>query len=88
MLSGPECTDWHFREWRIGSDGPINTGHFLERRRPATMTMLSLGEIHSQERLELPEGAISIKDARDRLSKTLMENVLQATGLNTTTGRL
>src|SRR5262245_36121248 len=24
-----QCSDWHFREWRIGPTGEIHKGHFL-----------------------------------------------------------
>src|SRR5688500_2493305 len=25
-----KCSDWHFREWRVGFEGPVHKGHFLE----------------------------------------------------------
>jgi hypothetical protein len=38
-----ECFDWHFREWRIGPDGPVNKGWFLDQRKPATISRFLLG---------------------------------------------
>jgi hypothetical protein len=35
-----ECWDWHFRQWRIGPDGSIYEGHFLEQRSRATLGLL------------------------------------------------
>jgi hypothetical protein len=32
-----ECWDWHFREWRVGPDGPVHQGHFLEQPLKATL---------------------------------------------------
>jgi Resolvase, N terminal domain len=40
-----ECWDWHFKEWRLGLDGPIHAGRFLEQRRPATLSLLMLAEL-------------------------------------------
>ena len=39
-----KCLDWHFKEWRVGPDGPVHAGHFLEERRPATLSLLSFVE--------------------------------------------
>src|SRR5262249_18960130 len=41
-----QCLDWHFREWGSGLDGPVRAGHFLEQRRPATLTLLLRTESH------------------------------------------
>jgi hypothetical protein len=37
-----ECWDWHFREWRVGPDGPVHQGHFLERRLKPTLALLEM----------------------------------------------
>lgn len=33
---------WSFREWRVGPDGPVNQGHFLEQRSNATLVRLQM----------------------------------------------
>src|SRR5262245_22120899 len=81
-----ECWNWHFKEWRVGVDGPVHAGHFLERRRPATLSGLSSAECYDSAHGLLPSGAISVKDAKAKLSATLGDNAFQATGISTDTG--
>jgi hypothetical protein len=81
-----ECWDWHFREWRNGPDGPVHAGHFLKQRRPATLSSLLFAEHHDSARALLPDGTISINDAKAKLWEALGENSLQATGISTDTG--
>jgi hypothetical protein len=75
------CHDWHFRKWRIGFDGPIFEGHFLEPRSPATLIRLSLEHLFSaaEDRNERP--ILRFAEARQMLWKALQENSLQATGV-------
>ncbi len=77
-----ECWDWHFREWRIGPDGPVHAGHFLEQREPATYSRLSLAGRHDEVHSLVPENWIAVADAKARLWKALGENVMQATGID------
>jgi hypothetical protein len=81
-----ECWDWQLREWRNGSDGPVYAGHFLEQRRPATLSLLSFVERHDSSQGLLPAGAISINDAKAKLWEALSEHALEATGISTDTG--
>jgi hypothetical protein len=81
-----ECWDWNFREWRDGADGPVYAGHFLEQRRPATLSSLFFAEHHDSAQGLLPHGTISITDAKAKLWKALDENSFQATGVSTETG--
>src|SRR5262245_20915646 len=72
-----ECLDWHFKKWRVGFDGPAHAGHFLERRRPATLSWLSSAERYDSVRRTLPNGAISIKEAKAKLWAALGDNEFQ-----------
>jgi hypothetical protein len=81
-----ECWDWNFREWRDGPDGPVYAGHFLEQRRPATLSSLLFAELHDSAQGLLPHGTISINDAKAKLWEALGENSFQATGVSTDTG--
>ena len=81
-----KCLDWHFKEWRVGPDGPVHAGHFLEERRPATLSLLSFVERYDSSHGLLPSGAISIDDAKVKLWDALSENAFQATGISTDTG--
>jgi hypothetical protein len=81
-----ECWDWNFRQWRDGPDGPTHAGHFLEQRRPATMSSLLIAEHHDSVRGLLPHGTISINDAKGKLWEALSEHALEATGISTDTG--
>jgi hypothetical protein len=55
-----ECWDWHFREWRNGPDGPVHAGHFLERRRPTTLSMFLFAELHDSAQGLLPCGPLTL----------------------------
>lgn len=78
-----ECADWHYREWRLGFDGPFHAGHFLERRKPATLRNLVISEIYDSAHGATSAGSTCVRDAKAKLWKALGENVLQATGINT-----
>jgi hypothetical protein len=82
-----ECWNWNFREWRDGPDGPVYAGHFLEQRRPATLSSLLFAERYDSAQGLLPLGAISINDAKTKLWEALSEHALQATGTSTDTGQ-
>jgi hypothetical protein len=78
-----ECRDWNCREWRDGPDGPVYAGHFLEQRRPATLSSLLFAERHDSAQGLLPH---AINDAKAKLWEALGENSCQATGVSTETG--
>ncbi|MFN8831657.1 MAG: hypothetical protein ACK5W0_17565 [Labrys sp. (in: a-proteobacteria)] len=75
-----ECRDWHFRDWRVGLDGPIHSGYFLETRRPATLMTLRLIEAMSRQRDESP-GKMTVADAIGALMTALQEGQITASGL-------
>jgi hypothetical protein len=75
------CHDWHFRKWRIGFDGPIFEGHFLEPRSPATLSRLSLEDHFSAVEDSDERPILSFAKATQTLWKALQENVLHATGI-------
>jgi hypothetical protein len=77
-----ECSDWHFRRWRI-DDGPIHEGHFLEPRKAATLSQLALWEIDRSVHGMIPVAAVSVQNAKAKLWKALGENAMRATGINT-----
>ena len=80
-----ECSDWHFREWRIGPTGDVHKGHFLEPRQPATVSRLAISESRRRAHGTLPSDAISIRDALTKLRAALSGNATQATGLKSDT---
>ena len=80
-----ECWDWNFRECRDGPDGAVYAGHFLEQRRPATLSSLLFAEQHDSAQGLVPHGTISISDAKAKLWEALGENSFQATGVSTET---
>lgn len=75
------CHDWHFRKWRIGFDGSIFEGHFLEPRSSATLSRLCLEDHLSdaEDRYERP--ILRFAEARQMLWRALQENILHATGV-------
>jgi hypothetical protein len=81
-----ECWDWHFRKWRVGFDGPVHAGYFLEQRRPATLTMIAFFENYDRASGIWPADAIGIRDAKAQLWKALGEAAVRATGIDRHTG--
>jgi hypothetical protein len=57
----------------------------LKNKRHATLSELRLSEIYRQQHGALPEGAISIDDARGKLRTALSAAATQATGISTST---
>ena len=81
------CWDWHFRKWRIGFDGPIHEGHFLEQRHTATLARLRLAAIFQEDSDRLPTVKISVKEAiENALWVALREGLIEAVGTNVVTG--
>jgi hypothetical protein len=80
-----EQTVWLFERWRVGFDGPVHEGFMLKNKRHATLSELRLSEIYRQQHGALPEGAISIDDARGKLRTALSAAATQATGISTST---
>jgi hypothetical protein len=79
------CVEWHFREWRVGADGPVQTGHILEQRRPATISSLYFAEKRNWGNGSSAAGTISIDEARAQLWAALGESEVQAAGIGTDT---
>ena len=77
-----ECWDWHFREWRVGPDGPIHQGHFLEQRIKATLVLLKMAGMWPGQ-----GGLMSVAEAIDTLWLVLRSGGLEATGIDEDTGR-
>jgi hypothetical protein len=78
-----ECSDWHFRKWRIGFDGPVHEGYFLEPWKAATLSQLALSESYRLVRGKTPAAAFCVQDAKAKLWKALGGDALHATGINT-----
>jgi hypothetical protein len=76
-----DCWCWNFHRWRIGWDGPVHEGHFLEQREPATFLRLGIAGRYDEVHQLVPEGWINIDVARAKLWAALGENLLQATGI-------
>lgn len=74
------CWDWHFKKWRLGPDGPIHEGWFLEQRAPATLIVLALAEGYQSSHESRPKGPMDVEVARVALWDALEEGLLRATG--------
>src|SRR5262245_50318812 len=81
-----ESWEWRFREWRVGPDGPVYAGHFLEQKKPATLSFLLFDEKYESAKASLPSGAISINEAKSKLWDALANHFFEATGISTETG--
>jgi hypothetical protein len=82
-----ECWDWHYRKWRIGIDGPVHEGHFLEQRTTATLVLLGLAAIFDRASGGGPALKMTVDEARETaLLAALREGLIEAIGINVATG--
>ena len=81
-----ECWDWHFSRWRLGVDGSIHEGYFLEQRSLATLARLELAGIFDQESGNVPASKLTIREAKKALWVSLREGLIEATGINVVSG--
>ena len=72
---------WTFREWRVGPDGPVYQGHFLEGRPNATLVRLHMVDA-KRDHTDL----MSVADAIDVLWLALRSGYLDASGIDEDTG--
>jgi hypothetical protein len=77
-----ECWDWHFREWRVGTDGHVHRGHFLEQRSNATLVRLQMVDA-KRDQADL----VSVAEAIDVLWLAFRDGSLEVTGIDEDTGR-
>src|SRR3954447_19239039 len=56
-----KCWDWHFKRWRLGPDGPVHEGWFLEQRAPATLIVLALAEGYQSSEETRPKGSMDVE---------------------------
>ena len=77
-----ECHYWHFREWRVGPDGPVYQGHFLEQRSNATLVRLQMVDAKRDQ-----ADPMSVAQAIDALWLALRRASLEVTGIDEDTGQ-
>ncbi|MGH9553226.1 MAG: hypothetical protein ACRD3W_27850, partial [Terriglobales bacterium] len=77
-----EFSVWRYQEWRVGPDGPIHQGHFLEKRPEATLALLKMAEVWPGQ-----IGLMSIAEAIDAPWFALRSGRLEATGIDEDTAR-
>ena len=75
------CFDWHYRKWRIGFDGPVYEGHFLNERPPASLSLLSLSEHVEIATDSKGNRAPKVREAKAMLWAALQDGRFEATGL-------
>ena len=73
---------WSFREWRLGPDGPVRQGHFLEQRSNARFVRLQMVDA-KRDQADL----MSVAGAIDVLWLAFRDGSLEVTGINEDTGR-
>jgi hypothetical protein len=75
------CRRWHFKRWRVGFDGPVVEGHFLEEDVPASIVSLHLAEVADYRNGVGQEMPLSVGPAVERLLDALRTGALQGTAL-------
>ncbi|MER9528550.1 hypothetical protein NKI89_01880 [Mesorhizobium sp. M0309] len=76
------CWDWHFRRSRLGFDGPIEEGYFLEARPRISMQHLVLADTYDRATGEQPETRqMSPAEAEAALVMALQIGCFSATGV-------
>jgi hypothetical protein len=76
-----QCFDWHHRKWRIGVSGPIHEGHFLEPRRPATLTTVKMSKWFHGESDNQNSRTPNTSIAQEELIRALKDGSLAVTGV-------
>jgi len=74
---------WNFREWRVGPDGPVNEGHFLESRPAATLSLLQMADAMRNN----TDGLMSAQEAIEALWLAMQRGAFEATGVDEQAGR-
>ena len=82
-----QCWDWWFRKWRLGFDGDVYEGWFLEQRPPATMSLLLIGDALERTEERDPKFSMRAGDARDALWVALSTDCFRATGIDQESGQ-
>lgn len=75
-----ECIDWHFREWRLGFDGPIYKGYLLESRRRTNLIWLTVSLSYDAVAEPQNKNLLTASEAEEQLWKALKRGQLHATG--------
>jgi hypothetical protein len=82
-----ECWHWKWQRWRVGVDGEVHEGWFLEQWPRPTLVNLAIGEaIDTNVEGETPL-VMTIKESREALWSALSEGFFEATGVDTKTDR-
>ncbi|MFK8253128.1 hypothetical protein [Ancylobacter terrae] len=81
-----ECRDWQFRRSRIGFDGPVMDGHFLEQRPSATLARLKLADAIQDRTARDPDYSVPVIEAIEALHVALRTGCFTATGISTDNG--
>lgn len=80
------CVDWRFQSSRVGLDGEVTEGHFLERRSRATVQSLRFDVLMDLGFDDPPFLRKSIDDASNELWAMLTIGAISATGFDLSTG--
>ena len=81
------CWHWVWRRWRVGFEGPVNEGWFLEQRAKPTLALLEISATFDRAQGGGREIFMTIADAREALWIALREGFFAAHGIDLETGR-
>ena len=73
---------WRFRDWRVGPDGPVHQGHFLEERPNATLVRLHMVDAKRDQ-----ADPMSVAEAINAFWLATQSGSLEVTGIDEDTGR-
>jgi len=82
-----ECWDWHQHDWRVGPDGPVHAGYFLEQRRLPNLAGLHIHETYDAVHGSTPVALISVVQAEKELWDALREGLLEGIGADISSGQ-
>ncbi|UDL87216.1 hypothetical protein LGH82_18635 [Mesorhizobium sp. PAMC28654] len=75
------CTHWIWRRWRVGPDGAVQEGWFLEGRSRPTLALLSIRSAYDRV-AGVREQQMTVEDARQALWIALREGFFVASGID------
>jgi hypothetical protein len=82
-----ECWDWHWRKWRVGPDGDIHEGWFLEQRHHPTLALMGIASALYDRCDRDPKYSMTVAEAKTALWTALQTDCFTASGVEQSCGR-
>jgi len=82
-----QCWEWYWRKWRVGPDGEIHEGWFLEQRHNPTLALMGIASALDERPDRDPKYSMTIGEAKAALWTALQTDCFTASGVDQECGR-